>query len=262
MTQLWRCRAALAAATLVFVSPAIRADFVNFASFVNDSNRLPAGQAYGLINVSADNGNPGPHRPDIVQPGQVRISFNAQQASGLYIFSPLNGNWGIDAVAFNTNLNLTPGQFTLPTGWTLSHNGSMDGFGKFTWVAYATDPKYRGHPLPNVPDDEISVLISGLGSDAAYRHFTFLSQPDPPWNAMPQGDAYFALHTSGLVPSSLDNFITEQTIAAAVAAPDTPEPSTLLLGALGVAGTGMICARRRWHHGAGRRTWQRFLAGS
>lgn len=226
--------------TLVAVPIAVctaRADFIENGYWMTMSDRLPSGTPYGAFSYAADNGKPGYHVPSVVAPGQILLSYLPMPQVWKFDFHPVPGIWGVDAVAFNTDLSLSPAQIQLPTGWTPSHNDSMNGFGTFTWVARATDPKYRNG------DNWLNLVISGLGDKADLRHFTFNSQVDPR-GPTPQTPAFYAAHVSGGTATAADGFITEQTIAGTIVG--APEPSTLAICGLGMAAIGAAHALRRY----------------
>lgn len=231
MVSPWLRIFALAIATVPLALSTARADLMVGDTWLTMSNRLAGdGHTFGYLMLMGDNGNPGMHVPE-VQPGQMLLSFAASQGPWPYnVYAP---GWGIDAVAFNTNLKLSSAQIAVPVGWVLSHNGTMDGFGKFTWVARTTDSQYRK------PWTEL--VVSGLGLQAHYEHFELDSQTGG--GATPQIPAFFAAHVSGLTPNSQDNFITEYTFGGG--ALTAPEPATLVLCVFVVSGVVAGQALRR-----------------
>lgn len=247
MNSRWLCTALLSLVALPVVVTAVRADFIEYGFWMTMSDRLPPNAAYGAFGVMTDNGKPGYHVPSAVMPGQVILSFVPLDRQLAFDFQPVKGNWGIDAVAFNTNLNLSPAQIALPPGWALSQDRTMNGFGTFSWVARVTDPKYR---VGN--DNWINVVISGLGDQADLGRFTFASQVDPR-SPTPQFPAFFAAHVSGGTPAAANGFITEQTIAGIIVG--APEPSALALCGVGLAvvcaGRALISAREKSRKGGG-----------
>jgi hypothetical protein len=232
MNSRWLC-ALLSLVALPMAVTLARADFIEYGFWMTMSDRLPPNAAYGAFGVMTDNGKPGYHVPSAVMPGQVILSFLPLDREAAFDFHGVKGNWGIDALAFNTNLNLSPAHIALPPGCALSQDRTMNGFGTFSWVARVTDPKYR---VGN--NNWINVVISGLGDQADLGRFTFASHVDPR-SPTPQFPAFFAAHVSGGTPTAADGFITEQTIAGDIVG--APEPAALTLCGVGLAA---VCAGR------------------
>jgi hypothetical protein len=176
-----------------------------------------------------------------LQPGQARIEFNVQW------FSSGAQPEGADAVAFNTDLHLSPSQIVVPKGWTLTPNAVVPGLGTFSWELRAANPGI---------DPIIDVTINGLGSTAA-SHFwlpsvvapgstatpamfafhdyaiDYYQGPNQPWLRVPQGSDESWFSISGPPQFSIVH--------------SAPEPSALVLAGLGLGGwIGCRAWRRRW----------------
>lgn len=174
--------------------------------------------------------------------GQVRLTFHANAPIGnVGDFS------GFEGVGFNTDLSLNPSQISGPMKWEASTNPYF-GIVRFPWVVRATaldsftgswlgvpDLVYNGKlPLHN----DLSVLISGLGSNATPAHFQFPGEKWTPavfygewWDLR---DDAFGFHFSSQILSASESGLGSGPLA-------TPEPSTLILYCLGLAG---LLARR------------------
>jgi hypothetical protein len=174
--------------------------------------------------------------------GQVRLTFHANAPIGnVGDFS------GFEGVGFNTDLSLNPSQITGPMKWGASSNRYYS-IARFPWVVRATaldsftgswlgmpDLVYDGRlPLHN----DLSVLISGLGSNATHAHFQFPAEKGTPavfygewWDLR---DDAFGFHFSSQILVASESGSASGPLA-------TPEPSTLFLCCLGLAG---LLARR------------------
>jgi hypothetical protein len=123
----------------------------------------------------------------------------------------LNGgaNFGIDKVAFNTDLSLTDGMFVNfnPTTWNISYDKNADGFGLFS--ALLTDPGDR---------------ISSLSFDIDYTgplsedDFLFAST-----GAGASGSGMFAMHIGGFGYGQGSVWVRDGET------PPVPEPATMVL---------------------------------
>jgi hypothetical protein len=172
------------------------------------------------------------------------LTYNANLVAD---YASLSKTFGIDHVGFNTDLAVSAGQITPPTGWKMSGNNTLSGFGQFTWGA---DGSAKGGSRIN----PATVLITGLGADATVSHFLINSQgagKNPP----SQGAVYFAMHVAGFTVKK-DDDITSHWVGGSGVRVDlppppegsgdlqpTPEPASILLFALGALG---IAFRRRF----------------
>ncbi len=191
---------------------------------------------YGRVSVTTYPTTTGYFNGSPPQFGQALVEVDGQwHASGAQPEA-------VDTFAFNTNLHLTPSQFTLPAGWTLTPNAEVPGLGRFTWELHTTmTPGWQ--PI-------VDLTISGLGSNPAAAHFWFPSSAtgsDTP--------AAFAFHDSVIDYIGFYGAPTEREPQG----PDTgwysisgppefakltsaPEPATLILGSLALGG--IILGRR------------------
>jgi hypothetical protein len=254
MTRSPLCALAAVLLSLIVAPLPTRADYHTVGSEFTLSNRLYNGDFYGYFSLWTNDGRspviiPGEPFP---KPGEAQFNYYVSgsqprgkdypplvDTGGQYVPLPVYGNnWQnlrVDGFAFNTDLKLSPSQFTLPPGWTVTKNGHINGFGTFTWLATASNVQsYINYG---------TFTIDGLGTNATPQHFMVTSQPDvgaPP----PSGMVYAALHLSGLTPSALDNFATEHWVGVAMLT--TPEPGSAALGLLGLGALGCAWILRRY----------------
>lgn len=214
----------VASLTLLLTAGVIRADYVTQTFSLNQSNHLPDGTHYGSVVVEAYDGI-GAGGGGLAA-GQVRLTFSAD---ALPIYGPLGKNFGLDSVAFNTDLSLTPGQISAPSGWALVAKDKLGGFGTFAWSATASKAKYQS--------PTVTVLLSGLGADATLSHF-LVPTLNGKGNAPAQGSALFAGRVVGFTASAATNDAKAHWTAVQAA----PEPSSLALAALALGAT--ACVRR------------------
>jgi len=217
-----RMRLAFAIAlALVCLESHARADYVSQSvPLVSDLG----GPDTGMVLAEA---NSGATAVNGLQPGQVRLTFTGNPVPALLKLGP---NFGFNQVVFNTDLAITPGQVTLPAGWTLS--------GPNLWPSAPNAKIWLAQNSPS-PGNQISnpvvVVISGLGSQATLNHFLIgiPQPPSPPFVFL--GDVSY--WNSDGVAVVRDNMI--GTIQS------TPEPSTLVLGAVGLVAGIVVRQRRR-----------------
>jgi hypothetical protein len=137
----------------------------------------------------------------------------------------------VNGFAFNTDLALTPSQFSLPAGWTATPNALVPGVGTFSWVLAGTTK-----PLSPDATSMVGFDISGLGDNTALSHFVIPSTQDGTnssqgsWFAADIVPFYYANTFSGSVPAVTDFWASGSGPLPA----EAPEPSTLLLLGLGL----------------------------
>ena len=226
------------------LAPKVHADYVFQTVTLDQSNALNNGVNYGSVLIEAYDGGVGGGG---LSTGQVRLTFTASNASN---YTSLGKTFGIGEVAFNTDLALTAGQISGPGGWTLSNTKSISGFGKFSWDLSGSA---AGGSRPN----PVSVTISGLGANATLQHFLFGSAGDGV-NPPPLGSVDFAMFVAGF--TTTDPTIGGHFVGGPFGVPPpggqgeppaaTPEPSTLVLGGIGLVVFMGWSSRRRRHQAA------------
>jgi hypothetical protein len=241
-----------ALALLLFVQTAVFADYLTQIFNLVDPGEqsqnvaFPGGRAPGTVQIEAYDGN-GANGGGL-NPGEVRLIFDTKNTG----FAPLSVNTannliGVQAVAFNTDLSLSPSQIHVPTGWMVAQNftnysASTDRetpssffLGQFSWGA-GTVSSIQG---------AMSILITGLGANATLNHFVFdstLMQNPPPGPIFES--AAFAANAVGLSFGADGANVSSGWLAtnANGASADgegpwqTPEPTTLALASVGLVG--------------------------
>lgn len=227
---------------------AVWADYATQSINLDQSNTLKDGVVYGSVLIEAYNGVGAPGGG--LNAGEVRLTYSAAVVPD---YTSLGKTFGIDHVGFNTDLSFAADKISGPAGWKINNKGSMSGFGKFTWQA---DGSAKGGERPN----PVSLLITGLGTDATLAHFLFGSEGNGK-NPPDQGSVYFAMHVAGFTTASqVGSHYVGGSGTGEPPPPggsgeeppppggggevrDTPEPSALLLGGFGVACFGLY----RWN---------------
>jgi hypothetical protein len=208
---------------------AVRADYVTQTFDLDTPIVHAAGPTFGTVQVEAYNGV-GAAGGGLLA-GQVRITYTANSAP-FYSASWAAANTSapqhaaIEEVGFNTNLSLTSSQVQGPAGWVSFPNTPVDangpgigaGFGPFSWMVKSpTDPL-------NPPS--VSILISGLGSNALVGNFLLGNV-----SLAAEVDNMINLHGVQTEITGGDLVGTGNLGPGSVAS--VPEPSALLLGFLG-----------------------------
>ncbi len=174
-------------------------------------------------------------------PGEVRLTFHADPAT----FGQPPGGGGINysfsgfqAIGFNTDLTLNANQISGPNNWVSLPNLALAGAGPFNWAVGT------GASLQN----DVSILITGLGTSATVGHFTLPSQPssDPAISSAVFAGSWALLNFGSAWTGATSYLLTAGGGGAsgqggAPGPNDAPEPSTLALAGLGLAG---LFARR------------------
>lgn len=224
----------LAWAALLVVTHAASAEYVSARVYVplNRTNSPYDASPFGTVLFEIAHGDGSMNG---LYGEQARITFSADQIPS---YGDPVGRFGFDSVAFNTNLELTPGQISLPANWTLTPSAATP-FGRFSWKASTTSAGDRSQ--------SISLLISGLGDQAWVENFMRNSWVPPPLADEPPGDtAVFAGHIAGFAGTVLPhNSITgpnNSWLAVGNEFRVTPEPSSLVLGVVAICG--FILSRR------------------
>jgi hypothetical protein len=247
--MLMRMRVSLALAALAALAPGVRADYVSQTYTLDHSNVLPTGTAFGTVKVEAYDGTGAAGGG--LSAGQVRFTVTPNVVPA---YDSIGNHFGISAFGFNTDLTLKPGQISAPKHWKLHNHVSLGGFGDFGWEAISQG-QHNQNPLV--------LTISGLGSNASLSHFLFGSTTGP--DNAPTHGALFAATVSGFNIDNRCHDTRSQVIAVLPPVssdapppngppgpggqgsppPASPEPSTWLLGAMGVGGIGMCRWLRR-----------------
>ncbi len=204
MTPTHLCRFAAALALLSLAHSAARADYVSQTYLADGETAV-----HGTVQIEAYDGT-GPSGGGLVA-GQVRLTIHASLAGNPAQLWGLPPGYhfqfsGLSDFAFPSDLALSPGQIAPPPGWGATV--SPGGVGQYqVEVQTGTPSAFRS---------DFSVLISGLGADAAPGHF--------------------------VLPTMWGNgFGLGWNVADPV--PNAPEPSAVVLGVM--AATGLL-ARRAW----------------
>ncbi len=191
------------------------------------------GQNVGNVLVEANSGSTAING---LSSGQARLTFTVAPVSAYTQNGP---TVGFTNVLFYTNLPIAPSQITGPAGWSVLPpvfpQSGVSGMPPYTgpnpWEVVAPNDAGRA--------SKVSVLISGLGSSATVDHFL-----TPPSTNVPppifQGTVKY--DGSGNSPVLTDNVVSSSAGTA-------PEPSTLALGAVSLAGVAFV---RRWRTNARR----------
>jgi uncharacterized protein (TIGR03382 family) len=203
-----------ALAVLLLAAAPAHADYMTQTMALNADG--PPGVT-GTVQIEAYDGNGAAGGG--LSAGQVRLTFNTPAVT-----PPSGGSAfaGLQSVAFNTDLNLSPGQITtLATGWTFANNASIGSLGAFNWVSGTAGSL----------QDSVSVLISGLGANATPGHFMLPYQgnsiPAPPTPFL-FGGQWVELSFDASGPHLASETLSTSTNS-------TPEPSSLALAGLGLA---------------------------
>jgi hypothetical protein len=210
-------------ANLLLGASHARADWIGGQTTLTLSDTLPVRSeqlgGYGTAGILI---NRGPWGTSDFPAGSAQVQFVADSWNGQYGPNQKNGIPQLDAVAFNTDLALSPTQIIAPPGWILTQNAPIAGF---SWEATSTAPQYNSEAM--------WLTITSLGSNASLWDFQNYADrtgitPLPP-------AVYFAAHISGITPSAATDFATEQWVFSTIP-PPLPEPSALVLAGLGVVG--------------------------
>lgn len=137
-------------------------------------------------------------------------------------------NQGLQSVGFNTDLSLSPGQITGPAGWNVVKNAKFGPNGTFGW-AVGTVSNFQ---------NPVSVLITGLDSDATFAHFNLGSSGGSSSNLF--GGRYVSISFG---PDGADVSSSWRAAGSPSAVAQTPEPSSLAI--VGVGALGLAFARWR-----------------
>jgi hypothetical protein len=222
---------AVLAVAMVLAGPTSgQAGYLSATFTLSASNVLPDGN-YGSVFIESYNG---PNPQDLVHhllAGQVRMTVTAPFLS-IY-GSP--DNYGMDKFGFNTDLNLSPNNIVVTDGggtnlgWTVTQKlGVIKPQNISTFGTFSVEDDGTGHSR----GDPIVVTIGNLGSNATIDHFIFLSTGGG------GPDAYFVAHLGGFTAQPTSQFIAVTSL--------TPEPGTIGLALIGLAGIGVARLRRRF----------------
>ena len=230
-----RIRVCLLATCAALAPPAAFADYVSQSVILDQSNSLKDGVAYGSVLVEAYNGVGSAGGG--LKAGEVRPTYSANLVAD---YDSISKTFGIDHLGFNTDLKIKSKQITSPTGWKIRKNKTLSEFGKFTWKA---DGSAKGGSRPN----PVTLLITGLGVNATIEHF-LIGSTGSGQHAPSEGSVYFAMHVAGFSTKN-DCDVSSHWVGGSTRAvidpppPEgsgevgpTPEPASLLLGAIGIAG--------------------------
>jgi hypothetical protein len=221
-------KASLAAAlvcVLIAPSATLRADYVAQTVILDQSNKLADGVNYGSVKIEAYDGK-GAAGGGLAA-GQVRITYTPNIVPA---YGTVSSDFGFSAVNFNTDLALTNKQITIPKGWAVSSPAASGGFGTFNWGAQDIGKN-------NKKQNPMTILISGLGTDATLSHFLL-----PSVGGKNQGTATFAGQVQSINTGRSDTSETHSHWIAGSAVL-TPEPGTLAM--CGAAAVSLLLTRRR-----------------
>lgn len=199
----------------LFVGSRAHADYVS-SSMPLISNG--SGQVVGSVIAAADTGT----AANGLLPGQVRLTFTVNPTA----YSPTGQNVGFTNIAFASDLS-SP---TVPAGW--SATGITD-VSPSNFMRYDVSSPNDSSRLPSV-----SVLFNGAVGPATLDHILTpvkIFLPNPEFSPPPQP----VLLLEGTVESPASG----GTLMDGVHVNSTPEPSSLALGAVGLAGVALV---QRW----------------
>jgi MYXO-CTERM domain-containing protein len=213
------------AVVLSFGQPRLHADYLTQSVVLHSDY---AGPNAGIVVAEANAGSGA--AVNGLLPGQVRLTFTVNPVPAYTRISP---HFGFDQIVFNSDLLITPSQIATPPGWLPSVYNGPAFPSRAIWQINA----------PIEGQSAVVLLFSGLGKQARLDHFLTNVQafvPNPEFGEPPP----FIFHgTVGVVIPDFEapSLWTDTLIGDAVLA--TPEPSTLVLGVVGLAAAAL--GRRR-----------------
>jgi hypothetical protein len=221
-----RALCAVVAVGLLLAPARARADYAS-VSVPLDSQF--AGPNVGMVVAEANNG---PATVNGLLSGQVRLTFTVNPVPA---YTQTGPRVGFTNVQFNTDLTITPSQISLPLGWTAS--------GQYGLIVSPTNIGLWQVFTQKLDARSASVvlLFSGLGNQATLDHFVTPVQvflPNPEFGEPPPFifGADVGYPGPGMAPVWTDPVVGHSVRT-------TPEPSTLAMAAIGLAG---MTLARRW----------------
>jgi hypothetical protein len=222
---------AVAAIVILFARSRVHADYISASVPLHSQY---AGPNVGTVVAEADTGWAAVNG---LQPGQVRLTFTVNPVPAYTRTGP---RVGLTNVGFNTDLLLTLSQIAGPPGWSASgfYGGPVSPPNFGLWQVTAPNDDSRS--------PSVVLLFSGLGNSATLDHFLTPVQvfvPNPEFGG--QRPPIIFSGTVGYPGPGIAPVWVDSAFGTAVAT--APEPSTLVMGAVGLAG---IALARRWrrHH--------------
>jgi hypothetical protein len=168
--------------------------------------------------------------------GQVRLTF--EQTKGASGKAGKGAASGLQAVAFNTDLTLSSGQISLPASWSLSKDTAFSSLGTFSYVG-STASKLQ---------NPVTVLISGLGTNATANHFLTAYPGSVTAPSLPTADLFAAQWSppgGGTAQTLFTAGPTETPPPTGLGGAPTPEPTSLALASCALGALLATRLRRR-----------------
>jgi hypothetical protein len=153
--------AALVALAAVALTGTAHAASVTYA--LDQSNALPDGVSWATVKIDSVGSD-------------IQFTVSIQPQASYY--APAS-NFGLQSFAFNSSAVLTASNLILPSGWSLTTDKNVSGFGRFEYLLKGTGYS-RQNPL--------SFTIKGMAGDLPENYFELST------GAADQGKSAFAAH--------------------------------------------------------------------